>query len=687
MKTHVVESGDTLFGIAKKYGITVAALQEANANAIQVLSIGQHVRIPTKEEEQKKEQKAKSEQPAADQQDKNTYVVRRGDSLYKISRMFEVSIEAIMEYNGLESYLLQIGQRLGIPPKTKSHSETEEEKKPEAPPAHRLHEVVVGDSLFRIANQYQVTINDIRRINHLDSNLLSIGQHLLIPSPENTRQALNEYSVKHGDTLSAISERYHSSVEAIKAFNRLESDRIYVGQLLYIPSKDYAPESQIQWDSKVEVPGEEERQAIEAQRKSVFRLDTTNGVRIFGEGLKGAVGEGLENQPEDLEKLRKRLQQLRLLSESDTPLDYLWTALKRFQERYHVGWWAAHPVWGKPAPAYTPGAVYPDDMTYRLLREHTSYRLSFEDHEGELKEARFTNFPRSRYTVYPYGVSYVGTAKHKVKASFFKRLGLSRILAEALEFVSSNEGNYDAINTYDRAIFSFGFIQFAGQSVKGTLPQLLAFIKKYKPELFQRTFRRFGVDVEYAESQPDVFRPARLVVMDPTGEQGLVALRGREAEEYLRANKSLYGIFIRAGHNPEIAKLQIRAAIHFYVRPAVGSQIVLDVGHRRDLGSEYVRDIIRSSAGLAMLIDLTVNRGLSAAIKIIEEAIEAVADQHGLSTIWQIRNIDERKILRYLRRNHADPILKRRANKILDLATREQEKPQEEQLFSFFKRY
>lgn len=681
MRIHVVESGDTLYGIAKKYGITLEQLRRLNPDTA-VLHIGQELRIDTGDTPT-----TTSTAPTAPTAE--TYTVKTGDSFYRISRHFSISIEALRKYNGLESYLLQVGQVLRIPaPEAETPPPASKPTEPPpAPPPEQVHTVVSGDSLYQLARRYNVTINDIRQANQLDSNLLSIGQQLVIPRPDNTRQAHEEHFVKSGDTLGRISKRYDVSLEALRAFNRLESDSIYVGQLLYIPPEDYTAEEDISWDSKVTLPSPDELTAIKAQRRATFQLDFQNGVAIFGDGLTGGVGPEQENAPEDVQKVRQRLAQLKLLDQETDGAEDLWRAIQVFQQRYRVAWWATHKVWGIQKSSFTEKAVQPNDMTYRLLREHTRYYLSFEDHRGEIREARFTNFPRSRYTVYPYGVSYVGTARHRIKASYFHRLGISRILAEALDFVSSNEGNFDAINSYDRAIFSFGFIQFAGQTVNGTLPQLLAFIKKHDEDLFRRTFRRFGIDVEYAEAQKNVFRPARLVVIDPEAEQGLVVLRGREAEEHIRASKLLHGVFIRAGHDPEIAKLQVRAALHFYIRPAVGSRIVLDIGQRKDLGTESIRDILRSSAGLATLLDLTIHRGLSAAIKLLEEAIEAVSEQHGLSTIWQIRNIDERKILRYLRRNHADPLLKRRIGKILDLVGKEQHKPLEEQRLSFFKRY
>ncbi len=607
-----------------------------------------------------------------------TYTVRKGDSFYDIAQMFRVNVADLRTFNGLGNYKIQVGQELQIP---KSQEERDKEAESEtfaelAP--ERIHVVSTGDSLFQLAERYGVTINDIRRANQLDSNLLNIGQMLRIPSPEHTRQALEQYVVKSGDTLNKLADTFKVNMQDLQAFNHLKSNHLYPGQLLYIPSQESRPEDEIEWVSRVEVPSKEVKEAIEYERKRNFELAYVNGIDTFGEGLTGGVGQGQENQPEDVQKVETRLKQLGF----DGVVE-----LEKFQRVCRIKWWSAHKAWGQTPPSFTQNVVRPNDMSYRFLRDFTQYELRFKNHLGNEDVVSFTNFPLSEACVYPYGVAFEGKSRHLIHATYFHRLGLARIIAEALEYVIENESYFDAINTYDHGIFSFGFVQFAGQRVQGKLAEFMAYLKKHNPSLFEESFQRFGIDVEYAEPQPDDFRPARLVIIDPNANQGIVVLRGREAEEHLRSNKLLYAAFIRAGRDPEIAKIQAQAAIKYFVRPILASRIVLDVGMRQDLGSEAVRDVIRSSAGLATLIDLMIHYGKITALETVEEAIEVVADQHGLSTIWQVRNIDERKILRYLRRKHKDPLLQMRIQKIMERATEEQDHPVDEQGFSFFKRY
>lgn len=91
-----------------------------------------------------------------------------------------------------------------------------------------IYTVKAGDSLWKIANQYGTSVEGLRATNGLQSNLLLVGQKLLVPVM---------YQVAAGDTLWKLSKAYHSSVETIKTTNRLTSDLIHIGQKLKITPK------------------------------------------------------------------------------------------------------------------------------------------------------------------------------------------------------------------------------------------------------------------------------------------------------------------------------------------------------------------------------------------------------------------------------------------------------------------
>lgn len=89
------------------------------------------------------------------------YVVKSGDTLYGISKMYNISVSKLMEMNNLKSTLLKINQKLIVPSST-------------------LYKVKSGDTLYSIAKKYNVTVDSIKNKNNLKSNLISINQLLKI---------------------------------------------------------------------------------------------------------------------------------------------------------------------------------------------------------------------------------------------------------------------------------------------------------------------------------------------------------------------------------------------------------------------------------------------------------------------------------------------------------------------------
>lgn len=151
------------------------------------------------------------------------YTVKKGDSLYSIARLYDVSVEDLKTFNKLTSNVLSIGQVLRIPDIVEK-SDTS------------VYYVKKGDSLYGIAKSYGVSVEDIKRLNSLSSNSLSIGQELLIPglSSENT-PSVKVYTVLKGDSLYKIANLYGISVDELKNANKLTSSVLSIGQQLVIP--------------------------------------------------------------------------------------------------------------------------------------------------------------------------------------------------------------------------------------------------------------------------------------------------------------------------------------------------------------------------------------------------------------------------------------------------------------------
>ncbi len=90
-----------------------------------------------------------------------------------------------------------------------------------------------GDTLYGIANKFGVSVNDLKSLNNLNSNTLSIGQVLKIPDSSNNKLT---YTVKSGDTLYSIARTYNTTVDKIKELNNLKSNTLSIGQTLILPN-------------------------------------------------------------------------------------------------------------------------------------------------------------------------------------------------------------------------------------------------------------------------------------------------------------------------------------------------------------------------------------------------------------------------------------------------------------------
>ena len=195
---YTVKSGDSLWSIAKKYNVSVSDLKEVNGLTSSMLSIGDVLKIPVGDKEETKQ---------------NVYIVKKGDSLYKISQNYDTTVSEIMQLNNLTSTALSIGQVLEIPVKNVSRN---------------TYTVKSGDSLYKIAQKYNTTVNELKSLNNLTSNLLSIGQVLKVPNTTSN----DTYTVKSGDNLYKIAQNNNTTVSELMRINNLGTTTLSIGQVL-----------------------------------------------------------------------------------------------------------------------------------------------------------------------------------------------------------------------------------------------------------------------------------------------------------------------------------------------------------------------------------------------------------------------------------------------------------------------
>lgn len=210
---YVVKKGDTLWSIARNYGLTVDKLKSLNNLTNNNLTIGDSLIV--------KDSSGNSDNSSSVDNNKY-YIVKKGDSLYSIARRNNMTVDELKSLNNLTSNILSIGQKLII----SSGSNV----------PNNVYVVKKGDTLWSIANNFNVSVNDLKNANNKSNNSLSIGEQLIIPGKstgENVSTII--YTVKSGDNLYSIARRYNVTVNEIKSLNNLSSNLLSIGQKLSIP--------------------------------------------------------------------------------------------------------------------------------------------------------------------------------------------------------------------------------------------------------------------------------------------------------------------------------------------------------------------------------------------------------------------------------------------------------------------
>ncbi|WDC84321.1 LysM peptidoglycan-binding domain-containing protein [Caloramator sp. mosi_1] len=152
------------------------------------------------------------------------YTVKSGDTLWKISTTFGVSIDKIRSLNNLKSDTIYVGQTLRLREEIK-----------ESLTYYDTYTVKAGDSLWKIAQTFGISVSQLKTLNNMTTDTIYPGQTLRVK--ENVVYG-SYYTVNSGDTLWKISQSFKATVDEIKRLNNLTSDIINVGQRLFIPDRN-----------------------------------------------------------------------------------------------------------------------------------------------------------------------------------------------------------------------------------------------------------------------------------------------------------------------------------------------------------------------------------------------------------------------------------------------------------------
>lgn len=145
--------------------------------------------------------------PSAATEVASYYVVQKGDTFYSIAKKYGLVVEQLMAANFTTSTKIIVGQKLAIPHKTQPWSGNQEDLDA------RNYQVVKGDTLYSISKRTGVSIDSIKRMNNLTSDLIMIGQVLtLYPDVGVIHRTSATYYVKSGDTKYTLRNKFGSTV-------------------------------------------------------------------------------------------------------------------------------------------------------------------------------------------------------------------------------------------------------------------------------------------------------------------------------------------------------------------------------------------------------------------------------------------------------------------------------------------
>lgn len=312
-ETYTIQPGDTLSAIAQRFGTTTQALREANGleTGTDQINAGATLKLPGGGSPAAASSSPDERRASRESGGERQHTVEEGDTLSSLARQYGVSVDEFMRVNRLDSATIRLGQNLyvpraepvypgGPPPQSRpprnvpralpvnpqpapsapkpEQTETNTNRRPSTPshPAASRsrstgdsRDVVAGDTLLGIAQEFGVSVNALREANGLSDDTIIIGQTLKIPSPgsegrsapaaprqsEQPEQSTDDeddqpvyssvtpggggvHEVTDGDTLFGLARRYKVSAEAIRNANSLgDNDIIIVGQKLRIPKQ------------------------------------------------------------------------------------------------------------------------------------------------------------------------------------------------------------------------------------------------------------------------------------------------------------------------------------------------------------------------------------------------------------------------------------------------------------------
>jgi len=235
---HRVEQGQTLYSIARVYEVTVNELIVENQGADKGLAIGRELKIPVKSRDA-----VVKESYGGNNLDFFYHIVKNGDNFEKIARIYSVAVDHLKMANRAVSEPLKTGQYIKIPVVNNTPETQNADPKPapsasvkeQEEPLFISYKILQGDNLYRIALKFNVSIEEIKKMNPGLTDRLVVGMNIRIPNKKNKTTFIN-HKVQKRERLTQIAKNYAVELDEIQQLNPYVRSRPQSGQIVKIPT-------------------------------------------------------------------------------------------------------------------------------------------------------------------------------------------------------------------------------------------------------------------------------------------------------------------------------------------------------------------------------------------------------------------------------------------------------------------
>lgn len=254
---YTVQSGDTLSGIALKFSTTSSKLAQLNSiSNPNLIYVGQRLLVNQSSNSNSSSSGQSSSTTTNTEASAASYTVKSGDTLSGIASQYNTTVNQIVSLNQLSNpNLIYVGQVLKL--KNSQTTNSSSSSSSTAATTVGTYTVKAGDTLSAIASRYSTSSSTLASLNSLSNpNLIYVGQVLKVSSNASTSSSTSSsanstvttaasYTVKSGDTLSAIAAKYGTTYQALASANSISNPNdIYVGQVIKVSATATAASSQ-----------------------------------------------------------------------------------------------------------------------------------------------------------------------------------------------------------------------------------------------------------------------------------------------------------------------------------------------------------------------------------------------------------------------------------------------------------